>query len=164
MQPTNQVNPYQPPRADFQTGVPALGEDLPLAEPSTRLWATFIDGLISLPIFLFWVFGTMGADGNQAAVYVVTALAGAAGLALVIAQLYLMSTRGQTLGKKWLGIKMVDLHGQNPGFVRAVVLRSVVNGLLGFVPLYSLVDVLFIFRQDRRCVHDLLAGTKVVDA
>jgi hypothetical protein len=25
----------------------------------------------------------------------------------------------------------------------------------------SLVDVLFIFRDDRRCVHDLIAGTQV---
>jgi uncharacterized RDD family membrane protein YckC len=29
----------------------------------------------------------------------------------------------------------------------------------GFLPL---VDVLFIFRHDRRCIHDLLAGTNVV--
>lgn len=27
---------------------------------------------------------------------------------------------------------------------------------------YALVDICFIFREDRRCLHDLLAGTRVV--
>jgi len=51
-------------------------------------------------------------------------------------------------------------------------LRVVLNGLLGFItlyllggiPLYSVVDALFIFRNDRRCIHDLVAGTVVVNA
>ena len=45
-----------------------------------------------------------------------------------------------------------------------VLLRVVVNGLLGFIPLYGVVDILFIFREDRRCIHDLIAGTVVVNA
>ncbi len=28
----------------------------------------------------------------------------------------------------------------------------------------SIVDILFIFGSERRCVHDLIAGTKVVEA
>ena len=31
-------------------------------------------------------------------------------------------------------------------------------------PILSLANPLFIFREDRRCLHDLLAGTKVVVA
>ena len=30
-------------------------------------------------------------------------------------------------------------------------------------PLFSLVNVCFIFREDRRCIHDLIAGTQVVN-
>jgi hypothetical protein len=36
------------------------------------------------------------------------------------------------------------------------------NGLLGIIPFYGFVDVLFIFGQERRCLHDLIAGTRVV--
>jgi len=32
----------------------------------------------------------------------------------------------------------------------------------GMRELVSLFDAVFIFRDDRRCLHDLLAGTKVV--
>jgi uncharacterized RDD family membrane protein YckC len=90
-------------------------------------------------------------------------------LGLAIFQAYLISTTGQSLGKKMLSIRIVNHedHG-NPGFVKAFLLRSFVNGLIGAVPLigalYSLVDVCFIFSEDKRCVHDLIAGTKVVVA
>jgi uncharacterized RDD family membrane protein YckC len=88
-------------------------------------------------------------------------------LALMIANLYFLTTRGQTLGKMVCKIKIVDMAGQNPGFVKAVLLRGVVPGIIGALvgPIFSLlVDPLFIFRGDRRCVHDLIAGTRVVTA
>jgi uncharacterized RDD family membrane protein YckC len=53
---------------------------------------------------------------------------------------------------------------KNGGFGPNVLMRVILNGILGFIPFYSLVDVLFIFRDDRRCIHDLIAGTKVVEA
>jgi len=88
-------------------------------------------------------------------------------LVLLAIQIYLLVTRGQTIGKLVVGIKIVDYDtGTNPGFVKVFLLRSFVNSLIGAIPLignvYSLVDVLFIFREDRRCIHDLIAGTKVV--
>jgi hypothetical protein len=39
-----------------------------------------------------------------------------------------------------------------------------VNGLIALIPFYGLVDILFIFRGDRRCIHDWMARTKVVPA
>ena len=53
--------------------------------------------------------------------------------------------------------------GENGGFVPNVLLRFIVNGLLWIIPLYGLVDILFIFRGDRRCIHDMIAGTQVVE-
>jgi len=94
---------------------------------------------------------------------------GAAMVVLLGIQIYLLVTRGQTLGKKFLGIKIVCFEDDsNPGFVKVFLLRMLVNGLIGAVPflglIYSLTDILFIFREDRRCIHDLIAGTKVVQA
>ena len=95
-------------------------------------------------------------------------IAGVLLLVLMIANLYFLATRGQTLGKMVCKIKIVDLAGQNPGFVKAFLLRSVVPGIIGAVPIlgpfFSLADPLFIFREDRRCLHDLIAGTNVVKA
>jgi uncharacterized RDD family membrane protein YckC len=88
---------------------------------------------------------------------------------LLVIQIYLLVTRGQTMGKKLLGIRIVTFEDEtNPGFVKVFLLRLLVNGLIGAVPfiglVYSLVDICFIFRADRRCIHDLIAGTKVVKA
>ena len=77
----------------------------------------------------------------------------------------LLTKDGQTLGKHVLGIRIVKRDtGENGGFVRNVLLRFIFNRLLGIIPLYGLVDILFIFRGDRRCIHDMIAGTQVVNA
>jgi uncharacterized RDD family membrane protein YckC len=77
----------------------------------------------------------------------------------------LLTVEGQTLGKMIMQVKIVEVAtGKNGGFVTNVLLRNVVNFLISIVPFYLLVDVLFIFREDRRCIHDLIAGTRVVRA
>lgn len=89
-------------------------------------------------------------------------------LALLIYQTWLLSVRGQTIGKRLLDIRIIRMNGDNPGFVHAVLLRSFVMQLLGAIPIVggiiALVDPLLIFRADRRCLHDLLADTQVVEA
>jgi uncharacterized RDD family membrane protein YckC len=80
---------------------------------------------------------------------------------------FLEGTRGQTIGKRIIGIRIVTFpDGRNPGGVKAILLRAIVNGLIAAIPLvgnvYSLVDICFIFRDDRRCIHDLIAGTQVI--
>lgn len=93
----------------------------------------------------------------------VTAAAVAANVALFIAQVVLLTRRGQTVGKLLLGLRIVRRDtGQNAGFTTNVLVRSLANGLLCFVPGYFLLDSLFIFRADRLCLHDLLAGTAVM--
>ena len=160
------------------TPSPAAIVDPELASRLSRLGAALLDSLAS-GIFIgpgFVVLMTAGAftDANRSSLNTPLLIAGAGliGLGVLVMlgiQLYLLHTRGQTIGKKLVGIKIVDFNtGQNPGLVKTFVMRSFVNGLIGAVPfaggVYSLVDICFIFRDDQRCIHDLLAGTKVVKA
>jgi uncharacterized RDD family membrane protein YckC len=75
---------------------------------------------------------------------------------------------GQTIAKKWLGIKVVRSDGSPASVGRIFWLRNVVNAIPGFIPLlgavYSLVDHCLIFGERRRCLHDLIADTQVVMA
>ena len=80
---------------------------------------------------------------------------------------YLLVTKGQTLGKMALGIRIVDAASNGAATaVKLLGLRYVLVMLVAVIPfiggLLGLIDFLFIFREDRRCVHDLIAGTKVV--
>jgi len=86
-------------------------------------------------------------------------------LIVFLYQVALLTKEGQTVGKKALGIRIVKMDtGENGGFIPNVLLRLIVNGLIWAIPLYGLIDILFIFRSDRRRIHDLIAGTQVVDA
>ena len=144
-----------------------------LAGRGTRLLAQLIDGLIGgisiLPGVALMLLGGGFKHSARPLAFAGMGLIGLAVLALVIIQIYLLSTRGQTIGKKLLDVRIVRFEDNtNPGFVKAFLLRAFVNGLIGAIPLigvvYSLVDICFIFRDDKRCIHDLIAGTQVVKA
>jgi uncharacterized RDD family membrane protein YckC len=126
-----------------------------LASRGSRLGAAAIDGLIgAIP------YGITLVEALPAPVR----LLGVASLfALVGYQIYSVTTRGQTIGKRALGIRVVVKDTQvNGGFVVNVLRRGVVTGLLNFIPGFFIVDSLFIFREDRRCLHDFIAGTVVI--
>ena len=83
---------------------------------------------------------------------------------LVTVQTVMLTRSGQTLGKRAVRIRIVRMDtGENGGFVTNVMMRTVLSWILSMIPFYGLVDTIFIFRPDRRCVHDHIAGTRVVD-
>jgi uncharacterized RDD family membrane protein YckC len=155
---------------------PAAALALAPASRWLRLGAVLLDSVIglilALPGMALLLAGGIFTRSNQPNLALMLPgflVLGIAELALLAVQIYLLSTRGQTIGKKLLGIRIVCFDDEsNPGFVKAFLLRAFVNGLIGAVPFlgffYSLVDICFIFRDDRRCIHDLIAGTKVVKA
>lgn len=134
-----------------------------LASRGSRLLAFLLDGMLGgvalLPLALL-------AEGDAALTFgAATLLYPVLLLALFLGQMAFLTRDGQTIGKKLAGIRIVKVEtDENGGFVTNVLLRSAVGWLLGAIPGYTLVDSLFIFRQDRRCIHDLIAGTKVVVA
>lgn len=123
-----------------------------LAGLGSRLMAAVIDSAIVAAVYLVGLL--MDAP--------TLLILGVVGIGLY--QMYLLSTLGQTIGKKVVNIRIVKIDsGENGGFMTNVGLRLVLSGLLGIIPLYTLVDVLFIFRADRRCIHDLIARTRVIE-
>jgi uncharacterized RDD family membrane protein YckC len=90
-----------------------------------------------------------------------------------VVQIWMLTVRGQTVGKRLLGVRIVRIQDDaNPGLVHAVLLRGFVpilnRALIMLIPVFGLgfwlVDVGCIFRDDKRCLHDLIAGTKVVQS
>jgi uncharacterized RDD family membrane protein YckC len=82
-----------------------------------------------------------------------------------VALLYLY---GQTFGKRVMNIRVVRTGGERVTFARFVFLRWLPLALARGVPLIGLLvwplDVLLIFRDSRRCLHDDIADTRVVTA
>jgi uncharacterized RDD family membrane protein YckC len=77
--------------------------------------------------------------------------------------IYLLAN-GQTIAKKWLGIKVVRVDGSRASFARIFWLRNFLNLALSILPLYGIIDSLFIFSESRQCLHDKIADTVVVNA
>ena len=44
---------------------------------------------------------------------------------------------------------------------RVVGLRMFAWGLVAWFPVIPIIDIIFFFREDRRCLHDMFAGTVV---
>ena len=81
---------------------------------------------------------------------------------------WLLWQKGQTLGKYWLKVKIVSSKDcetasiWKPIFVRALFFPLPLLVLVGF-SYFVLVDLIFIFGKDRRCLHDYAADTFVKD-
>lgn len=171
-----QSNPYAAPTAAVGELVPSDG--LRKADRLTRLLAVFIDGLvISVPAFglAIGLAVYVGAQGDLTHESFRSPVLIGAVVAFVLYvlgftayQIYWLWKNGQTLGKKLMKIRIVRSDGVPAELWRLLVLRYLVPTLAGAVPfvggLFSLADPLFIFGDEKRCLHDLLADTIVVDA
>lgn len=87
--------------------------------------------------------------------------------ALMIANVVLLTLRGQSIGKLLTGIQIVRaLDGSRAGFVKAVMLRWFLFAVVSSIQFIGLPlmlgDIFLVFRTDRRCLHDLVADTKVI--
>ncbi|HJS75504.1 MAG TPA: RDD family protein [Vicinamibacteria bacterium] len=160
-------NPYATPRVSApRAAYSAAGSDA-LATRGSRLAASLIDGFAAIVILLPALAAVFFAGANESlsgAAMLFAALSGIAFLAFAVYQLSMLVRQGQTLGKKSMNIRIVNYSdGQIPSAGRMLGLRYFVNSLLGQIPFYSVLDVLLIFGNERRCIHDYLAGTKVVE-
>jgi len=164
-------NPYEAPQtADLRSEYGRGDSDL--AGRGTRLAAAFVDGIIGAVCNLPFVYysGLLDYVLNQEPIpldlMVMTAVVGF--VIFILVHGYFLHLNGQTLGKRMLGIRIANLDGSVPSFGRVIGLRYLPVAVIANVPVLGnivpLIDVLFIFRGDRRCIHDLIAETKVVIA
>jgi uncharacterized RDD family membrane protein YckC len=174
------ANNYAPPKSEVADVV--QGDDIK-ASRGSRLGAAILDSLIILiPMIPAYVQAVPlilragpGAQRNVFAAWGVIAGTGGwfyVGLLWMVIMLIingiLAYRNGQSIAKKWLGIKDVRTDGSRVSFARIFWLRNVLNICISYIPLigafYGLIDALFIFGPAKRCVHDYIADTIVVRA
>ena len=161
-------NPYQSPLVPS----PPIRRSGPsahamLAPRSTRFFGAILDTLITLAGGLpggVVFFATIEND-DEAITSLGMALMFGGVLIVSIINWVMISQRGQSIAKRILKMRIIVRDtGDLPGFLRGVLLRiwvpAAINQACSF---FSLVDALFIFSDEKRCLHDLIAGTVVVD-
>lgn len=141
----------------------------PLAGRWSRLWASILDGLVMmiilLPMMHFMdVFSKMDEHGNLPASLTITLAVLGVVVFLMINGHYLV-TRGQTVGKMALDIRIVDANGNLPAkdqlFKRYFVYFGISH--LPFVgDFLSFANILLIFGRTKQCGHDHFAKTFVI--
>lgn len=164
-------NPYSAP-AQFDAP-PPRSQQRPLADRGKRFLGALADGLASMialvPGYAIMIVSEVSSpDEPTVFTFVGLGLLLIGFLGLMALQIYLLATRSQSIGKFLMKTQIVEYDtGRPAGLVNTLLLRLFVNGLIGAIPciggIYSLVDILFIFREDHRCIHDLIASTVVVD-
>jgi uncharacterized RDD family membrane protein YckC len=145
---------------DTEPATPPENDPL-LAEVGTRLaarlldllvfWAPFVLGLVALGMV------EPHREGLGALQIVGICLMLLMPLSMPL-QWFLIGTRGQSIGKLALGIRVVDGRGATPPWTTVLVAREGARFVLASIPfigsLLGLADSLAIFRVNRQTMHD----------
>ena len=129
--------------------------EVELAGPWARMGAYLINSLLSVVVMLPFIIAawplmvaelsgqSINADNiNPGGIFISLAISMLLGLILLVWQIVWMVQRGQSIGKRLLGIKVIGLNGENPGFVGTVLLREVVYYLIVLVIIFILGAIL----------------------
>jgi uncharacterized RDD family membrane protein YckC len=168
--PPDAVNPYKAPTADLTP--PTKSDESNLAHPGRRFGAAFIDGIIMLAVLLvplIVIFGGFMAYAArlQQSYLLQLGIWAVSTIVYLLINGYFLARDGQSIGKKLLGIKIVRTDGSKADFVRIVTRRFLPVQACSLIPVVGaylpLLDALFIFRKSRKCLHDDIADTIVVN-
>ncbi|MBT2683433.1 RDD family protein [Bacillus sp. ISL-37] len=119
-----------------------------------RLGAGILDGLIiGVPLLIISYLVTGSAEEN----------AFTSSLNLLYTLLVPVLWSGYTVGKKIVGVRIAKVNGEKLGF-GTMLMRTIVAGLvyvltlgIGFIVSVFMVGI----REDKRAIHDFIAGTYV---
>jgi len=160
----DETNPYAAPDAQVdESGDPGLdpyggGE---LASRGSRLAARLVTGAVLFaPPLMMAPFADMEGTGvTVVSILLFIVLVGLTGL-----NIYWLYDNGQTIGKRALGIKIVRSdRASRASLARLLLIRGLSETVAATCcSLLYVVDVLFVFSDERQCIHDLVADTTVI--
>lgn len=160
-----------------------IADNYPLATRMSRLIAFIIDELITsfiiAPFYLldpeflerFENEGRFSIEDQYTMVIAQIVL-------YIVLNSYLFKRYGQSIGKRMMGIAIVSFkNGQLLSLSKIINYRYLPIWLIGIASLYSIelgiigvmlhfismLDKIYIFRPERRTLHDYIAGTKVIN-
>ncbi|PRI62994.1 RDD family protein [Haemophilus influenzae] len=115
-----------------------------------RWLASMINGLV------LWVMVGLG--------FALGDFAGVVGTIVYIGfQLYFMKTYGQTMAKRWLGLRVFNYHTNQPVEFGKYIGREIIDILLAWTSFLLIISgIVALVRDDSRSLTDLLAGTIVL--
>jgi uncharacterized RDD family membrane protein YckC len=169
--PQPEFNPYAPPAATEATPEPSQDPSRPppLANRGDRFAAAFVDGVaFCTVVWIARVIAALGWGWHPRPLGVAGIGWTAFELALWVAiNSYLLAKSSQTLGKHLFSLQIVNFADGRPTSFAKIVFVRLPATLLLLVPTYGVVTyyvgIALIFGPQRRCLHDFIAGTKVVD-
>ena len=176
----------KPPKATLPP--PAPRPELPEFEPAPRwrrLVARWLDNFIATILALITI--VLLPESIKRDVFLTVAIVLTPLAIYGLINLSMLAKDGQTVGKRLMRIRIVDEIGNRVGFMRAFFYRDGVVILIGFgvagfrftiamfLPefdivgsalyvafvVFSWVDILMIFSENRQCLHDRIAKTCV---
>lgn len=115
-----------------------------------RWLASMINGLV------LWVMVGLG--------FALGDFAGVVGTIVYVGfQLYFMKTYGQTMAKRWLGLRVFNYHTNQPVEFGKYIGREIIDILLAWTSFLLIISgIVALVRDDRRSLTDLVAGTVVL--
>lgn len=151
-------------------------ENIESASRWARLGASILDGILMALLVLgfYYIIGVFdyaslanqGSEFNDMDTWTWLAMTLFPILIFAAVNLYTLINTGQTLGKVIVGIRIVTLENE---YIRMshILKRYGVSLGVQYIPvlggLLSLLNILMIFGKQKRCGHDLVAGTRVID-
>lgn len=168
----NEQNPYAAPTSNLEIEGDA-NKPVELATRGARFGGAVIDAIISILVTFPLIFVTGYWESlmeSTTTTLTQTIILGLLALVMYfVVHGYFLARDGQTVGKKMVGTRIVSVENDkilplSKIFLLRVLPLNIVASLPIVGGLLAIIDVLFIFRKDQRCVHDLVAGTKVVKA
>lgn len=184
----NDNNPYAAPQSQVDNAdIQMMQKTEGLASRWARLGAAIIDGviqmLIALPILFAlgffaiidpsWTLGFSIFDPlYNANNFVIEVVSGLFGFVIGYAVYFLVQSRqlkqtSQTIGKRALDIVITDMNGKPADFNNIMYKRELFYYGIAAIPFIgqwiAVADIVMIFGQEKRCLHDRVADTQVMN-